>query len=83
MSRSVYEVEDVCFTVLCLVLHLYGVALDGYAALAFQIHVVEHLPFGYLDGLCLLQQAVGKCALAVVNMCYDAKISYLAYILHL
>ena len=51
--------------------------LDGDAALALQIHVVEDLVFhvALRDRLGLLQNAVGKRAFAVVNMCNDAEIA--------
>ena len=56
-------------------LHLDCMALDGDAALLLQIHVVEHLPLGDLDGFRVLQQSVGQGRFAVVDMRYDAEIS--------
>ena len=79
MSRRVDKVEYVFLDACCL-LHLYGVALDGDAALAFQIHVVEHLPFGHFNGFCVFEHAVGKCTLAMVNMCDDAKVAYMVHL---
>ena len=50
MSRSVDEVQNI-FLAVQLILHLYGVALDGDASLSLKIHVVEHLPFCNLYGV--------------------------------
>ena len=73
MSRRVDEVQDILLSV-ALILHLYGVALDGDTALALQIHVVEHLSLSHLYGFGVFKQPVGKCRLAVVYMCDDAEI---------
>ena len=54
-------------------------AFNGDAALAFQIHAVEHLVLHILtvDGVGVLQQPIGKCAFAVIDMSNDAKITYI------
>ena len=59
MSRSVNQVQDILLAIKR-ILHLNGVTLDGDAALLFQIHIVEHLAFGYLNGIRALQQSVGN-----------------------
>jgi hypothetical protein len=51
------------------------VALDGDASFLFEFHVVEHLALSDVDGVSKFEEAVGECALAVVNVCYDAKVS--------
>jgi hypothetical protein len=53
-------------------------AFDGYASFAFKIHVVEYLRLQVFggNGVGVLKQSVGKSALAVIDVCYDAKISY-------
>ena len=59
------------------VVHLYGVALDCYAALSFEIHVVEHLRlhvFG-CDCVGVFEQTVGQGRFAVVDMGYYAEIT--------
>ena len=76
VSRGVDEVEHVGLAVE-LVLHLYGVALDGDAALALEVHIVEHLPFGDLDGVGELKQTVGKRRLAVIDVGDDAEVAYM------
>jgi len=79
VSRRVDEVEHVGFAVER-ILHLDGVALDGDAALTFQIHVVEHLPLGDLDGLRALKQAVGQGGFAVVDVRNYTKVSDVPHI---
>ena len=80
MSRSVNKIEYILFAVQ-LEIHLNGVAFYSYAALALQVHVVQHLRLHILggDGVGKFQKTVGKGTLAVVNMCYNAEV---AYILH-
>ena len=74
VSRRVNEIENVLLP-LQAVLHLYGMTLDGDAALLFQVHIVEHLPLGHGDGLSVLQQTVCQSALPVVDMGYDAEVA--------
>ena len=76
VTRRVNKVENVLLA-LVVVLHLDGVALDGNAALAFQVHVVEHLilEIAVAHGLGILQQTVGQRALAVINMRNNTEIS--------
>ena len=82
MSRSVNQVKGILFT-LVVVLHLDGMALDRNTSLLFQVHIVKHLPFGYLDGFCKLQQTVGQGRFPVVYMCYNAKITDILHLRHL
>ena len=90
VSRSVDEVQYIAsvFDIIAdrqgtdtgiapvVVFHLYGMALDGDATLLFQVHVVQHLPVCGLDGFGYFQKSVGQGALAVVDVCYDAKVAY-------
>ena len=78
MSRSVDEVEQILDTIL-LIFHLNGMALDGNAALAFQIHVVKHLVLGNLNGLGVFQHTVSQSRLAVVYMGNDAEVPYVLH----
>jgi hypothetical protein len=61
--------------------HLNGVALDGDATFALQIHIIErlggHIPIA--DGFGKLKESIGQGAFAVVNVGNDAKV---AYVLH-
>ena len=58
-----------------------GGRFDGDAALAFQVHVIEHLvvELAFGDGAGAHQQAIGKRALAVVNVGDDGEIANLHY----
>ena len=61
-----------------------GVGLDGNAALPLQVHRVEHL-LGHLalgERAGLLEQAVGQRGLAMVNVCDDREIAYVAGVRH-
>ena len=75
VAWGVDEIEHVFFAVL-LIIHLDGVALDGDSSFSFEIHVVEDLRLHILrlDGFCVLEEAVGESALAVVDVGYDAEI---------
>ena len=79
VTGRVDEVQLVNAAVGSLVIEPDGARLDGYAALAFKVHVVKdlilHVALG--NGAGRLKQAVGKRAFAVVNMCYYRKISYM------
>jgi hypothetical protein len=65
-----------------MVLHLYGVALDGDATFSFQIHVVQYLILQVAvgDGLGMLQQTVGESALAVVYVRYYAEVANIFHV---
>ena len=78
VSRSVDEVKTVCFAT-TVVFHLNGMTFNRDASLTLQVHVVEHLPFCYLNCFGVFKQAVGEGALAMINVGYDTEI---AYILH-
>jgi hypothetical protein len=74
MSRSVNEVESVSLAI-AHIFHLDGMAFDGNATLTLEVHVIEHLTFCYLDGVCPFEETVGQCALAMVYMGYDTKVT--------
>ena len=79
-----YNVFQFYFTEAMAALHADGAGLDGDAALALEVHVVEQLLLHLADGdrLALLQQAVGKGGLAVVDMRNNRKIANLLTIFH-
>ena len=78
MSRRVDEVQDIFFAFV-FIFHLDGMALDGDTAFAFQVHIVQHLSFGDLYGMCKFQQTVCQCRFPVVNVGYDTKVSYILH----
>ena len=55
----------------------YGIAFDGNAAFPFNIHIVKNLilKVSFIAYAGKLNEAVGKCGFAVVNMSDDAKVS--------
>ena len=77
VAGRVHEVEDIGFAVLGPVFEPHGLRLDGDAALALDIHGVEHL----LDHVALrhrprlLDETVGQRRLAVVDMGDDREVS--------
>ena len=76
VAGRVDQVKGVVLAVVGAVGQRDGMRLDRDAALALEVHVVEQLLLHVAqgDGLRLLENAVGKRALAVVNMCNDAEI---------
>ena len=79
VSRSVDQVQHIVLAVQ-LIGHLNGVALDGDATLFLQLHVVEHLSLGDLNGVGMFEQTVGQCRLAVIDMGNDTEIPYIVHV---
>ena len=78
MSRSINQIERVMLAI-HFVCHLDGMTLDGDTSFALQVHVIEHLALGHLDGVGCFQKPVCQCALSMVDMCNDAEISYILH----
>jgi hypothetical protein len=72
MARRVHQIEDVILAVLGLVVQPDGLRLDGDAALALDIHGIEHLllarHFAIGQSTGHLDQAVGQRRFAMVDM---------------
>ena len=79
MSRCVNQIEYIFFTIVH-ILHLDGVTLDGNASFTLQIHVIEHLTLGDLDGLREFQHTVSQSRFAVIDMRNDTKVSYMIHL---
>ena len=81
MARCVGEVELIMLAILGSVFHRDGMGLDGDAALALEVHGVEHLLLGLalLDRSCDLQKAIGKSRFTVVDVSDDAKVARVFY----
>ena len=77
VAGRVDQVELIGLAVLRLVHHAHGVGLDGDAALALQVHGVQHLRLHLARGerAGQLQQPVGERGLAVVDMRDDREIA--------
>ena len=78
---GINQIEYVVLTIK-LVVHLDGMALNGDPALALEIHIIEYLLLKVLprDGLCRLQQAVSQGTLPMVDMGYNAKVTYMLHL---
>ncbi len=70
VTRGVDQVESILLAVFSLVFQADRLRLDGNAALALQFHLVEELVFPFPVRQCsgLVEQAVGKCRFAVIDM---------------
>ena len=86
MPRRIDQIENVFFSVSCLVDRAHRLGLDGDAPLPLQIHVVQHLglhlPAGQKPGL--LDDPVRQCGFPMVYMGNNTKIPYftLFYLCH-
>ena len=77
MAGRIDEIELIGLAVGCLIIKPNGLRLDGNAALALQLHIIKHLflHFARRQTAGQLYQPVGKCRLAVVNMCDNREIT--------
>jgi hypothetical protein len=57
------------------------VALDGDTLLTLEIHIIEHLclHLALIQRICLFQEAVCEGTLTVVDVCNNAKVSYVLH----
>ncbi len=84
MSRRVHEIQNVSLAVFGRIGEAHGLRLDCDAALALDVHRVEHLGFhvARVERAAKLDQAVGKRGLAVVNMGNDREVANVAEVGH-
>ncbi len=77
MAGRVDEVEDVVLAVLSRVVEAHRLRLDGDAALALDIHRIEHLRphLALAEAASLLDQPIGKRRLAMVDMRDDGEVA--------
>ena len=77
VSRCVDEVQFVQFPVLAAIVEPHGLCLDGDAALALEIHAVEHLRLHLALTECprVLDEAVGNGGFSMVDVGDDGKIA--------
>ena len=77
VPRGVDEIKDILLTVRCSEVHRHRVTLDRDALLALKVHRVEELllHLALLDRLRVLEEAVGKGRLAVVDVRDDAEVA--------
>ena len=81
MPGRVDQVQHPFFVPICIV-HLDRMALDGDSALAFEIHIVEHLGLHVFGGdrLGVLEQSISECTLPMVDVGDDAEVAYVVHI---
>ncbi len=84
MSGRVDEVELVGLSVVGVVHDADGLRLDGDAALALDVHRVEHLlhHVALLHGVGELEDAVGKRRLPVIDVRDDREVAYVCGVSH-
>ena len=77
MAGGVNQVQVVDLTTARLVFECCRLRLDGNATLAFDVHRIEYLGFHFAirKAATKVDDAVGKCRFAVVNMSDDREIS--------
>jgi len=77
VAGSVNQVELVGLAVVRRILQPHRLQLDGDAALALQVHAVEHLllHLALLDGAADVDEAIGQRGLAVVDVGHDAEVA--------
>ena len=79
MAGRVHQVQHILFAVLGRIVQPHGLRLDGDAAFALDIHIVEHLVghFTVAQSAAHLNQAIGDSRFAVINMRDDRKVANL------
>ena len=77
VTRSVDQIENIFFSIQ-LIIHLYCVRFYGNSAFFFQIHIIQslRLQFSLGNGIGVFQKPVSQGRFSVVDMCNDAKVSY-------
>ena len=77
VTRRVDEVELVGVPIVGIIGHADGIALDGNAALALDVHAVEHLRLKVtlLDGVGQLENSIADGGLAVVDVRNDGEVA--------
>jgi hypothetical protein len=65
-------------------LHLDGMTLNGNTPFTLQFHIVQDLilEIPLIQGTCGHQQTIGQGTLAVIDVRYDAEISYVIHWVH-
>jgi len=77
VAGRIDKIERVLLAIVSPVEHLHGMALDGDATFALEIHAIEHLRGGHLvmgKGFGRFEKPVGKCRFTVVDMGDNAEI---------
>src|SRR6516165_1158869 len=77
VARRVHQIEDIGLAILRAVFEAHGLRLDRDAALALELHIVEHLlaHLARLEPAASLDQPIGEGRLAMVDMRDDREIA--------
>ena len=77
MARGIDQIQVVDLAIIGLVLQRSGLCLDGYPTLFFDVHRVEHLRlhFSIAQSTAALNQSIGQCRFAMIDVRDDRKIS--------
>jgi len=77
VAGGVHQVQLISLAILGLIGQAHGLRLDGDAAFAFDVHGIKNLilHLAQFDGAALLDQAVGKGGLAVVDVGDDGEVA--------
>ncbi len=84
MTWCIDQVERVLQAIPGRVREGYRLAFNGYAALAFDVHVVEHLrlQLALVNDFGAFYEPVGQRRFSVVDMGYDTKIAGAGHVVH-
>ena len=81
MAGSIDQIDLISFAIFGFVVHGDGMGFDGDASFPFEIHGIEdlrlHIARG--NGMRELQEAIGDCRLAMVDVGNDRKIADFFY----
>ena len=81
MTRSIDQIKDIFLSVPGAVFHMNSLAFDRDTPLTFQLHAVKDLfhHFALFKNAGFFKNPVSQCAFSVVDMGYNAEISYLVH----
>ena len=81
MARRINQVQLISLAILRLIIQPHGLRLNGDAAFALNIHIIQHLlrHFALAQTAGHLNQAVGQSRFAVVNMGNDGEITNMVF----
>ena len=71
MAWGIYQVENIGFAIIRLVVEAHVMSFDGDAALTLEVHGIENLlgHFASLESTRSLEQAIRKRRLAMIDVC--------------
>jgi hypothetical protein len=81
MTRRVDQIEDILLSVSRVIGKGNGLTLNGDPSFALDVHIIQDLilEVSLIDHARILNEAVGKGRFSVINVCNDAKITYVLH----